>query len=53
VEEHAQRAGLSLNDEQLALLCEAAPFAMAMRDRLQEDPHTFAQEPAGIFIAGA
>ena len=52
VEEHAQRAGLNLNPEQFALLCEAAPFAMAMRDRLREDSHTFAQEPAGIFVAG-
>ena len=53
VEEHAERAGLNLNLDQFALLCEAAPFAMAMRDRLQADPHTFAQEPAGIFIPGA
>jgi aspartyl-tRNA(Asn)/glutamyl-tRNA(Gln) amidotransferase subunit A len=52
VEEHAKRAGLNLTPDQFALLCEAAPLAMAMRDRLQQEPHSFAQEPASIFVAG-
>ncbi len=53
VESHAEQAGLDLTEEQFALLCEAAPYAIAMRDRLQQHPHTFAQEPSSIFMAGA
>jgi hypothetical protein len=34
------------------MLCEVAPLAMAMRDRLQNDPHSFAEEPASVFSAG-
>jgi aspartyl-tRNA(Asn)/glutamyl-tRNA(Gln) amidotransferase subunit A len=52
VEEHARRAGLSLTPDQIAMLCEVAPLAMAMRDRLQNDPHSFAEEPASVFSAG-
>lgn len=33
VEEHAHRAGLRLSDMQLTLLCEVAPYALAMAQR--------------------
>lgn len=50
VEEHARRSGLDLTHDQFALLCEAAPLALAMRERLQKEPHRFEQEPSSIFI---
>lgn len=47
-ERRAQRAGLKLNDEQLALLCEVAPHALAMARRIERE---FAREdePANVF----
>jgi aspartyl-tRNA(Asn)/glutamyl-tRNA(Gln) amidotransferase subunit A len=44
----AQRAGLSLNDEQFAQLLEGAPYALAMVQRLRRD-HGYAEEPANVF----
>jgi aspartyl-tRNA(Asn)/glutamyl-tRNA(Gln) amidotransferase subunit A len=44
----AQRAGLTLNEEQFAQLLEAAPYALAMARRLRRD-HGYIHEPANIF----
>ena len=44
----AERAGLTLNDEQLAQLLEGAPYALEMVRRLRRD-HGYADEPANIF----
>jgi aspartyl-tRNA(Asn)/glutamyl-tRNA(Gln) amidotransferase subunit A len=44
----AERAGLTLNDEQFAQLLEAAPYALEMVRRLRRD-HGHADEPANIF----
>jgi aspartyl-tRNA(Asn)/glutamyl-tRNA(Gln) amidotransferase subunit A len=44
----AQRAGLTLNDEQFAQLLEGAPYALGMVKRLRRD-HGYAEEPANIF----
>jgi aspartyl-tRNA(Asn)/glutamyl-tRNA(Gln) amidotransferase subunit A len=44
----AQRAGLTLNDEQFAQLLEGALYALAMVRRLRRD-HGYADEPANVF----
>jgi aspartyl-tRNA(Asn)/glutamyl-tRNA(Gln) amidotransferase subunit A len=44
----AQRAGLTLNDEQFAQLLEAAPYALGMVQRLRRD-HGYTNEPANVF----
>ena len=44
----AQRAGLKLNDEQLAQLLEGAPYALGMVQRLRRDL-AYAHEPANVF----
>jgi aspartyl-tRNA(Asn)/glutamyl-tRNA(Gln) amidotransferase subunit A len=44
----AQRAGLTLNDEQFAQLLESAPYALGMVQRLRRD-HRYANEPANVF----
>ena len=44
----AQRAGLTLNDEQFAQLLEGAPYALAMVQRRRRD-HSYADEPANVF----
>jgi aspartyl-tRNA(Asn)/glutamyl-tRNA(Gln) amidotransferase subunit A len=44
----AQRAGLTLNEEQFAQLLEGAPYALDMVKRLRRD-HGYADEPANIF----
>jgi aspartyl-tRNA(Asn)/glutamyl-tRNA(Gln) amidotransferase subunit A len=44
----ARRAGLKLNDEQAAILLEAAPYALAMAQRMRKDRSRM-QEPALIF----
>ena len=44
----ARRAGLSLNETQLAFLYEAAPNVFAMTDRLRQ-PLAWADEPASTF----
>jgi aspartyl-tRNA(Asn)/glutamyl-tRNA(Gln) amidotransferase subunit A len=43
-----RRAGLSLNDEQIAMICAAAPYVTAMVERLRR-PRDFREEPANIF----
>jgi aspartyl-tRNA(Asn)/glutamyl-tRNA(Gln) amidotransferase subunit A len=43
-----QRYGLKLNDVQLDLLCEVAPYARAMADRLQRNFER-SMEPANVF----
>jgi aspartyl-tRNA(Asn)/glutamyl-tRNA(Gln) amidotransferase subunit A len=44
----AQRAGLTLNDEQFAQLLEGAPYALGMVKRLRRD-QGYADEPANVF----
>jgi aspartyl-tRNA(Asn)/glutamyl-tRNA(Gln) amidotransferase subunit A len=44
----AQRAGLTLNDEQFASLLEGAPYALRMVQRLRRE-HGYAHEPANVF----
>jgi len=44
----ARRAGLALDDELFAILCEAAPAALAMASRIQRD-HAWGVEPASVF----
>jgi aspartyl-tRNA(Asn)/glutamyl-tRNA(Gln) amidotransferase subunit A len=46
--DHARRAGLKLDDTQLALLCEIAPHAFAMAQRIRKD-HRRSVEPANVF----
>jgi hypothetical protein len=42
------RAGLSLNDDEIAMVCAASPYVTAMTDRLRRD-RDFREEPANIF----
>jgi len=44
----AQRAGLTLNEEQFAQLLEGAPYALSMANRLRRD-HGYTDEPANVF----
>jgi aspartyl-tRNA(Asn)/glutamyl-tRNA(Gln) amidotransferase subunit A len=44
----ARRAGLVLDDLMLAQLCEGAPHALAMVERLRRD-HGLSHEPANVF----
>ena len=44
----AARAGLKLNEYQQAILLEAAPYALAMAERVRRDRHRF-EEPALVF----
>jgi aspartyl-tRNA(Asn)/glutamyl-tRNA(Gln) amidotransferase subunit A len=44
----AARAGLKLNERQQAILLEAAPYALAMADRIRRDRNRF-EEPALVF----
>ena len=48
VEQHLRRAGLKLNDMQFALLCEVAPHAFAMAQRVRHD-HERSAGPANVF----
>ena len=48
VELCARRAGLTLNDTQLALLCEVAPHAFAMAARIRRN-FDRGLEPANVF----
>jgi hypothetical protein len=43
-----RRADLSLNDSQLDMICAAAPYVMAMMQRLRRE-RDFREEPANIF----
>jgi len=47
VERHAHRAGLALDDEQLALLYVIAPYAFDMADRINRD-HARSDQPAHV-----
>jgi len=42
-----RRAGLSLNDEQIAMICVAAPYVTAMTHWLRRE-RDFREEPANI-----
>ncbi len=44
----AQRAGLTLSDEQFAQLLEGAPYALGMVQRLRRN-HRYENEPANVF----
>ena len=48
VEVACQRAGLALNEEQIAMICAAAPYVAAMTQRLRR-ARDFRDEPANIF----
>lgn len=48
VEALLRRAGLELNDKELASLCELAPHALAMAARIRRD-HGWSDEPADVF----
>jgi aspartyl-tRNA(Asn)/glutamyl-tRNA(Gln) amidotransferase subunit A len=48
VDQCVQRAGLRLDDAQFALLCEVAPHAFAMAQRIRRD-HARSAEPANVF----
>ena len=43
-----RRAGLSLNDSQIDMICAAAPYVIAMTRRLRRE-RDFREEPANIF----
>jgi hypothetical protein len=43
-----RRAGLSLNDDQIAMICAASPYVTAMTGRLRRE-RDFREEPANIF----
>ena len=43
-----RRAGLSLNDDQITMICGAAPYVTAMTERLRRE-RDFREEPANIF----
>jgi aspartyl-tRNA(Asn)/glutamyl-tRNA(Gln) amidotransferase subunit A len=43
-----RRADLSLNDDQIDMICAAAPYVMAMTQRLRRE-RDFREEPANIF----
>jgi aspartyl-tRNA(Asn)/glutamyl-tRNA(Gln) amidotransferase subunit A len=49
VEAACRRAELSLNDSQIAMICAAAPYVMAMTRRLRRE-RDFREEPANIFL---
>jgi hypothetical protein len=48
VEVLARRAGLKLNEAQLTVLCEAAPYAFAMGARIPRN-HDWTDEPTDVF----
>jgi aspartyl-tRNA(Asn)/glutamyl-tRNA(Gln) amidotransferase subunit A len=49
VEACADAAGLTLDETQFALLCEGAPYALAMAQRLHTHHHAWPREPASVF----
>jgi aspartyl-tRNA(Asn)/glutamyl-tRNA(Gln) amidotransferase subunit A len=49
IESLARRAGLTLGEREHALLCEAAPYALAMAQRIRRNHPRFA-EPASTFV---
>jgi len=48
VEQMARRAGLSLNERQMTILLETAPYALAMADRMRK-PRDRMEEPSLVF----
>ncbi len=48
VEQSAQRAGLKLDERQMMILLEAAPYALAMAERIRK-PRERAEEPSLVF----
>jgi aspartyl-tRNA(Asn)/glutamyl-tRNA(Gln) amidotransferase subunit A len=48
VEKMAQRAGLKLNERQMTILLEAAPYALAMAERIRR-PRDRMEEPSLVF----
>ena len=53
VEQMARRAGLALNERQMLILLEAAPYALAMAERIRK-PRDRMEEPSLVFrFAGA
>jgi hypothetical protein len=48
VEGLAQRAGLTLNERQMRMLLESAPFALAMAERVRK-PRNRMEEPSMVF----
>ena len=48
VERMARRAGLELNERQMAILLETAPYALAMADRMRK-PRDRMEEPSLVF----
>ena len=48
VEKMAQRAGLKLNERQMTILLEAAPYALAMAERIRK-PRDRMEEPSLVF----
>ena len=48
VEKTAQRAGLKLNERQMTILLEAAPYALAMAERIRK-PRDRMEEPSLVF----
>jgi hypothetical protein len=48
VEAACRRAGLALNEDQIAMICAAAPYVAAMVGRLRR-ARDFRDEPANIF----
>lgn len=48
VEKLARRAGLDMGEQQLRLLCEVAPYAFAMAERIPHD-HEWGEGPCDVF----
>ena len=44
-------AGLKLSDRQFEMVCAAAPYVIAMTDRLYRD-RIYTEEPANVFVFG-
>ena len=53
VEQMAKRAGLNLDERQMTILLEGAPYALAMAERIRK-PRDRMEEPSLVFrFAGA
>jgi hypothetical protein len=48
VAQACRRAGLTLTERQLEIVCVAAPYVLAMTSRMRR-PRSFGDEPANIF----
>ena len=49
VDQHVKRAALKLSSEQFALLCEVAPYALAMAGRIRRSRDR-SDQPANVFV---